>query len=183
MASSLSRGDGAWPRTSLAPLVVELSRPQRIGACRDAAALRGCRAMNAERLTARLDLVRKAGAGRWTARCPAHEDRGPSLSVRELDDGRVLIHCFAGCATADVVAAAGLSLSDLFPEREKFSPDSKPMRPNHYAREALRVLNVEALIVAIAAENVAQGVVLDAADRARVIEAANKIRRAVEVTK
>ena len=141
--------------------------------------------MTAARLIDRLNLVRKSGAGRWTARCPAHEDRGPSLSIRELDDGRVLLHCFAGCSASSVLSAVGLSLADLFPERPAHDPHHKPTHPNHYhaAREALRVLHVESLIVAIAAENVAQGVVLDATDRARVIEAANKIRTAAEVTR
>ena len=60
--------------------------------------------------------LKQTVAGRWIARCPAHDDRNPSLSVRELDDGRVLVYCFAGCDTADVVAAVGLSLSDLYPD-------------------------------------------------------------------
>jgi len=61
--------------------------------------------------------VKEKGAGRWVARCPAHEDRSPSLSIRELDDGRVLLKCFAGCDTEDVLSAVGLEFSDLFPER------------------------------------------------------------------
>lgn len=67
-------------------------------------------------LLARLDTVRQAGAG-WTARCPAHEDRTASLSIATGTDGRVLLHCFAGCPTAAVVQAVGLSLPDLFPRR------------------------------------------------------------------
>ncbi len=141
--------------------------------------------MSAAVLLGRLDKVRAAGAGRWIAACPAHDDKSPSLSVRETDDGRVLVHCFAGCGAADVVVAAGLSLSDLFPEREKFSSDNKPTRPNHFhaAREALRMLHKEVLIVAVAAENIAQGIALDAGDRALVIDAATKIRATCEVCK
>jgi hypothetical protein len=45
----------------------------------------------------RLDGVRRAGTG-WVARCPAHADHLPSLSVGVGDDGRLLLHCFAGCA-------------------------------------------------------------------------------------
>ena len=41
----------------------------------------------------------------WIARCPAHDDRKPSLSVREAKDGRVLIRCHAGCDQETVVAA------------------------------------------------------------------------------
>lgn len=71
--------------------------------------------MTAELLLSRLEGVRPCGQGKWTARCPAHEDRTPSLSVRETSDGRVLVHCFAGCGAAAVVAAVGLDLKDLFP--------------------------------------------------------------------
>src|SRR5450755_4177855 len=49
--------------------------------------------------------------------CPAHEDRKPSLSVSEGDDGRVLIHCQAGCRTEDVLAAVGLTMRDLMPDQ------------------------------------------------------------------
>lgn len=61
----------------------------------------------------RLEHVRRSGNG-WVARCPAHEDRSPSLSVREGADGRVLVYCHGGCRTEDVVATIGLSMRDLF---------------------------------------------------------------------
>ena len=70
----------------------------------------------------RLDKVKKAGNG-YQARCPAHDDSGPSLSLLEGDDGRVLLHCFAGCSTAAVVADIGLTMVDLFP------PTGTPRRP------------------------------------------------------
>ncbi|HIK68234.1 MAG TPA: DNA primase, partial [Flavobacteriales bacterium] len=41
----------------------------------------------------RLDKVKQTGKDRYIARCPSHEDRSPSLAIREVDD-RVLIHCF-----------------------------------------------------------------------------------------
>jgi hypothetical protein len=47
---------------------------------------------------------RRAG-GYWMARCPAHDDRTPSLSIRDADDGKVLVHCHAGCHQARVIAA------------------------------------------------------------------------------
>ena len=49
------------------------------------------------------------------ARCPAHDDRNPSLSVRETPDGRVLIHCFARCPISSALAALGLTPADLRP--------------------------------------------------------------------
>lgn len=62
-----------------------------------------------------LDALEAAGChhGRmW--RCPAHEDRLPSLSVKEGDDGTALVHCFAGCTIEEVCDALGLAVRDLF---------------------------------------------------------------------
>jgi len=47
---------------------------------------------------------RKAGTG-WMARCPAHEDREPSLSIAEAAGGKVLVRCHAGCDQRDVITA------------------------------------------------------------------------------
>jgi hypothetical protein len=52
----------------------------------------------------RLEAVRRCGAG-WVARCPAHEEREPSLSIGIGREGTVLLHCFAGCSFPDIVAA------------------------------------------------------------------------------
>lgn len=51
----------------------------------------------------------------FTALCPAHDDSNPSLSIREAEDGRVLLYCHAGCETKDVLLALGLEWEDLFP--------------------------------------------------------------------
>lgn len=51
----------------------------------------------------------------WTACCPAHEDRNPSLSIKEADSGTVLLHCHAGCETENVATSLGLKMSDLYP--------------------------------------------------------------------
>ena len=61
----------------------------------------------------RLDRVKRRGAG-WVARCPAHEDRNPSLSIDVGDDGRVLVTCHAGCALDAILAALDLEPRDLF---------------------------------------------------------------------
>lgn len=58
---------------------------------------------------------RRSGPG-WVAPCPAHDDRRPSLSLRDAD-GRVLVHCFTGCPQDDVIAA--LRARGLWPERER----------------------------------------------------------------
>lgn len=137
--------------------------------------------MSAETLLARLEGVRQTGPGRWTARCPAHEDRSPSLSIRETDEGIILLNDFAGCCAADIVAALGLMLSDLFPER--LTHCAKPTRPNHWhaAREALRAVSAEALLVALAAENISKGMKFSPEDHARLILAAGRCRAAAGI--
>lgn len=60
-----------------------------------------------------------AGHGKWIARCPAHDDRMESLSIKVGTDGRVLLNCHAGCGTRDVVTAIGLTMADLFAEGTK----------------------------------------------------------------
>lgn len=59
---------------------------------------------------------RRSGKG-WQCRCPSHEDRQASLSLSAGDDGRVLLHCHAGCEAESVVAALGLGMADLMPHQ------------------------------------------------------------------
>jgi hypothetical protein len=131
--------------------------------------------MDAENLIARLDAVRITGLGRWLARCPAHEDRHPSLAIRALEDGRTLLHCFAGCQIDSVVSALGLRLSDLFPSRPS---DYPPERRPWPAEDVLRAAAHEALIAAIAIQNVACGKPLSTEDRNRALLAAERLRDA-----
>jgi hypothetical protein len=69
--------------------------------------------VNAAELLDRLERVTRSGDG-WMARCPAHEDRFPSLSVGVSNDGLILLKCFAGCTVEAIVAAVGLEMRDLF---------------------------------------------------------------------
>lgn len=140
--------------------------------------------MNAEGILQRLSGVRRTGDGRWIARCPAHEDRSPSLSIRVLDYGRVLLHCFAECAAADVIAAVGLTFSDLFekPLRNPASPagnfhrERQPFDPT----DTLRLVARECLICALAGGDAAAGKPLAEADAGRAALAAGRIHAALD---
>jgi hypothetical protein len=140
--------------------------------------------MSADVLLARLEGVKKSGNGRWMARCPAHADRSPSLSIRELEDGRILLHDFGGCETGDVLAAVGLGVTDLFPE-PRIGHHSAPSRPNHYhaAREALRALADDVLLVVMGAESLAAGIALAKQDRDNLLEAGARCRRAWDMVR
>jgi len=85
--------------------------------------------MSAETLLNQLHKVRKSGPDSWMACCPSHEDRTPSLRITEGSDGHILIHCFAGCSAMEVMGAAGLEMTDLFPERDQHYFDDRPPEP------------------------------------------------------
>lgn len=74
--------------------------------------------MKLDEFLARLDKPTKSASGHM-ARCPAHEDRSPSLSIAEGEGGKLLVKCLAGCATEDVTKALGLKMADLFPDEGK----------------------------------------------------------------
>lgn len=75
----------------------------------------GGQVVNVDVLLARLWGVKKTSSG-WQAKCPAHDDRKASLSIAMAESGKILVHCHAGCATRNVLSAAGLTFGDLAPE-------------------------------------------------------------------
>lgn len=129
----------------------------------------------AENILSQLEKVRQRQPGQWSARCPAHADKSPSLSVRETSEGAVLLHCFAGCQVNEVLGALGLELHDLYPPRE--IPVNAPRRTPRLlnARQALDLLDKEAALCAVAAANMANGVILSVGDLDRVLKAAGYI--------
>src|ERR1051326_5275111 len=80
---------------------------------RAACCCQGTDSMTVDMLLALLSSVRPGGTGQWRARCPAHDDRNPSLTIRQTED-RVLVWCWAGCTAADICKAIGLTLAKLY---------------------------------------------------------------------
>ncbi len=101
----------------------------------------------------------------------------PSLAVRELDDGRVLVHDFAGCSVEDVLVAVGLSFDALFPERPS-DHRVKRVRSPFDAKSALRALVTEITIVALYAADLRAGRVPDHRDHERFLRACSAITSA-----
>lgn len=73
--------------------------------------------MTVQDFLVRLEGVKPNGSG-WQAICPAHEDKDPSLSISEGNDGTILVKCHAGCDTKAVLTRMDLDLRDLFPAKE-----------------------------------------------------------------
>ncbi len=126
-----------------------------------------------EKLIARLEGLRQTGPGRWIARCPAHDDRSPSLSVKELDDGRTLVHCFAGCDPLSVVQAVGLEMTDLFPERlaHHLKSTGSPIP----ASDRLELIDHEATTVGLIAGKFIESRALDESEWERLAVAVSRI--------
>lgn len=122
-------------------------------------------------LLSRLSGVKRTGPGRYIAKCPAHDDRSPSLAVSEKN-GNVLLHCFSGCAPADVLAAAGLQFSDLYPKRPPYTRrGADRINPS----DVLRCLTSDGLIIALAAEQIAVGKTVSPTDAERIQAAHSRI--------
>jgi hypothetical protein len=127
----------------------------------------------------RLDGVRRSGNLRWMAKCPAHLDKTPSLSIRAQDDGRVLIHCFAQCPTSDVLQAIGLDFADLFDK--PLAHYLPPIRGGFSARELLDLNAHESTVAAMLADKAMAGT-LTPTEAARLTQAAARLCHAQALT-
>ena len=72
------------------------------------------------RVLSHFDMVKPSTNG-WMVRCPAHDDKTPSLSIKQGDDGKALLKCFAGCTVEAITHALGLRLFELMPERDSLN--------------------------------------------------------------
>jgi putative DNA primase/helicase len=84
--------------------------------------------MTAAEIAKRL-CAKRSKSGSWMAKCPAHDDRTPSLSITDTD-GRVLVHCYAGCGQNDVIAA--LTALGLWTDPQQLEVSTKPVVVSAY---------------------------------------------------
>jgi hypothetical protein len=135
--------------------------------------------MRVEEFIGRLQKVRRTSDQSWTACCPAHEDKSPSMAVREMPDGRILIHCFAECATEDILAAVGMTFKDIMPEALQ-EMRYRPIRKPFPAADVLEMLRTEILIVKIAAIDTIHGKTISPGDMERLCKARERIEVAID---
>jgi hypothetical protein len=134
-----------------------------------------------ETLLGRLQKVRGKN-GSWVACCPAHEDKSPSLSIRD-SGGKILLHCFGGCDVHTILGAVGMEISELFPPDEvirNYDEQKPAIKPRLYATDLLRIIQFESLVVSVAAYDLSQGKRLSEQDRARLMQAHQRITEATE---
>ena len=133
---------------------------------------------HATQLLERLERVKPTGPRSWLARCPAHEDKSPSLSIREKDDGTVLINCFAGCGAINILNVLGLRWSALFPPNPGGSLQNPPRRSRIPARDLLEIISYEVSVVAAIAADMLAGNAVNETDWKRLSQAAARIGKA-----
>jgi len=130
-----------------------------------------------EKLLHRLQKVKPTGKYRWTACCPAHEDRTPSLSIAETGGGTVLVKCFAGCNAWEITAAVGLELRDLFPPTPyRWRPPADGLTAAK-RREYRAILEQESHLVRFARAAMAEGQTLSPEDAQRALLADERVRK------
>ncbi|MHB8211048.1 MAG: hypothetical protein ACYDDP_06860, partial [Acidithiobacillus sp.] len=135
-----------------------------------------------DRVLHRLDKVKSTGPGKWQALCPAHDDKRPSLSIKEADDGRVLIKCWTGCGVDEITGAIGLSVADLFPGDRRSLADhgTGPMRRPFDYRDALTGIAHEATVARLIVEAVNAGQEMDVESLDRLALAEERISDALQ---
>ena len=113
--------------------------------------------MSIETFLNKLHKVRKRSHGQWMACCPVHQEKTPSLSIKD-DNGTILIHCFGcGAGGIEVCGALGVDPADLFPPRDDISYDSdKPKRSYYNADHVLDGIQTESLVVYFIGNDVLQ---------------------------
>ena len=144
--------------------------------------------MSADALLSKLTRVRKTGAGRWVACCPAHgSGANNALAIRELPDCRVLMHCFGGCEAEAVLDAVGLTLGDLFPESftaNEAAGDRRYRSGGHRvpAGDVLIAVGRDALTAAMVARGIAGAGQATDGEVSLLFKVAGRLAAAVEVT-
>lgn len=96
--------------------------------------------MIVEEVLDRLPGAAKCASG-WHAKCPAHDDARDSLSIANGAEGRILLHCHAGCTTDAICAALGIRVADLFPAKPNSSKSRSRIDVTYdYCDEAGRLI-------------------------------------------
>ena len=128
----------------------------------------------------RLNKVKRTSNNQYIACCPAHEDKTPSLSITDKGDGKILINCYAGCGVEDVLDSIGMSFDDIMPPKV-IEHRVAPIKQRVYASDALKVIQLEARIVIMAAYELRRNKPMTEQDLARLELAMERINIASEM--
>lgn len=135
--------------------------------------------MTIETFLSKLHKVKKRGHGQWMALCPVHNEKTPSLSIKD-DNGTILIHCFGcGAGGVDVCGAVGVEPSELFPPTDNYDASERKHKRNSGFEpdQVLFAVVMEVIAVQLIAEDMAKNC-LDEATKLRLEMAVKRIHGA-----
>jgi len=127
-----------------------------------------------------LQKVKKTGNGKFMACCPAHQDKTASLVISDNGEGKIMLHCFAGCDTYAILSSIGLDWADVMPENSSHD-NEKPVKQVIYASEGMRLIRFEAQIVMLCAFKLKNNTPLSLDDLNRLETAMQRINKAMEL--
>ena len=121
-----------------------------------------------QELLSRLDKCREVPTSKhdrtWSACCPAHDDKNPSFGVALCHDGKILMHCYAGCSIDEICFSLGVQPQDLFPEESNWKKQKYDT-------------STDELVVQLGDRDMAKGNALSAADKKRYREAVQRLAK------
>ncbi len=135
--------------------------------------------MSADKLLSRLQRVKRTGPGKWIASCPTREDKSPSLAIREMDDGRVLLHDFGGDSVEAILGAVGLSFADLYPTQP--GTFTAPVKRPFNASDVLSLVAFESAVAVLVISDVVKREGATEQDLDRLLVTAHRLGDAAEV--
>lgn len=109
-----------------------------------------------DNLLSRLSKAKRTGKDSYIACCPAHDDKNPSMTIREIEPDKILLHCFAGCSVEEITGSVGLSIGDIMPDS---APDKirKPSAVPFNPRDVLECISSDAHLICLFISDVTKG--------------------------
>jgi len=130
----------------------------------------------------RLQNVKRTGDQQWRTCCPVHESKSrSSLAIRQVEDGRILIHCHGGCEPLEILKVCGLEMVDLMPERLTHNATPQEKRKWREAstmrdwEKARATIQHEARVIWVAGKQIKDGKPLNDVDDKRLDQALEQI--------
>lgn len=126
----------------------------------------------------RLQKVKSNGRDSWIACCPAHQDKSPSLKI-DIKNDKILIKCWTGCSTEDILGAVGMDFDDIFPDKPLYHRSSG-QAPMLSSADALRIVKYEAAIIMMYGQDLRAGKKPSDEDHERFVTAVGRVGDAMD---
>lgn len=126
----------------------------------------------------KLNKVQGRGRDSWVACCPSHDDKNPSLKI-DIKNDKILIKCWSGCSTEDILGSVGMDFDDIFPDRAIYHRSSGD-RPTLSSSDALRIIKYEAMIIYMMGVDLRAKKIPSEEDHNRFVLAVGRVKDAID---